>query len=112
VTVGATPSTPAGEAGGDGEEGKGPGKRGTPLPTAGAEQADGTTSGKEVSGIVIGSPEGQKGKLAFGAPGLRSAGRGGSEEPWVPLAIAGAALVLLGLGARRELRGRGWERPA
>ncbi len=111
VRAGATPSTAAGEAGGDGDEGKGPGERGTPLPAAGAKAAP-TTTGEEVSGIVIGSPEGQKGRLAFGAPGLRSAGRGGSEEPWVPLAIAGGALVLLGLGARRELRGRGWGRPA
>ena len=61
---------------------------------------------------MIGSPDGRKGKLAFGAPGLRSAGRGGAEEPWVPLAIAAGALALAGLGARRELRGRGWGRPA
>lgn len=110
VRAGASPSTREGEAGGD--EGKGPGERGTPLPAAGAERAAGTTSGEEVSGIVIGSPEGQRGKLAFGAPGLRSAARGGAEEPWVPLAIAAGAIVLLGLGARRELGGRGWGRPA
>jgi hypothetical protein len=112
VRAGATPSTSEGEAGGDGNEGKGPGEHGTPLPAAGAERAAGTTSGEEVSGIVIGAPEGQRGKLAFGAPGLRSAARGGAEEPWVPLAIAAGAAVLLALGARRELRGRGWGRPA
>jgi Prenyltransferase and squalene oxidase repeat len=113
VTAGASPPTDAGEAGGDGDEGKGSGDRGTPLPAAGAEQTGGTTTGEEISGIVIGSPDGgQKGKFAFGAPGLRSAGRGGSEEPWLPLAIAAGALVLFGLGARRELGGRGWRRPA
>jgi hypothetical protein len=107
-----TPSTSEGEAGGNGDEGKGPGERGTPLPATGAERAAGTTSGEEVSGIVIGSTQGQKGKLAFGAPGLRSAARGGADEPWVPLAIAAGAAVLLGLGARREIRGRGWGTPA
>jgi prenyltransferase beta subunit len=112
VRAGATPSTAEGEAGGGGDQGTGPGERGTPLPAAGAERAAGTTTGEEVSGIVIGSPEGQRGKLAFGAPGLRSAARGGKEEPWVPLAIAAGAAVLLALGARRELRGRGWGRPA
>jgi hypothetical protein len=88
------------------------GARGAPISAEDARRARATTTGREVSGIVIGSPDGQQGKLAFGAPGLRSAGRGGAEEPWVPLAIGAGALVLLGLGARRELRGRGWERPA
>jgi hypothetical protein len=110
VRADAAPSSAPGEAGGDGDEGKGPGERGTPLPATEAEKVDGTTTGEEVSGIVIGSPEGQKGKLAFGAPGLRSAARGGAEEPWVPLAIAAGAVILLAFGARRELRGRG--RPA
>src|SRR4029077_4507892 len=104
VSAGTTPSTAAGEAGGDGDEGRGPGERAAPLPAAGAKRANATTTGEEVSGIVIGSPEGRKGKLAFGAPGLRSAARGGPEEPWGPLAIAGGGLVLLGLGARRGLR--------
>jgi hypothetical protein len=111
VRAGATPSTNDGEAGGDGDGGKGPGERGTPLPATRAERAVATTSGEEVSGVVIGSPEGQKGKLAFGAPGLRSAARGGTEDPWVPLAIAAGAAVLLALGARREFRGPGWGRP-
>ncbi len=111
VRAGASPSAAEGEAGGDGDDGKRPGELGTPLPAAGAKAAR-TTTGEEVSGIVVGSAEGQKGRLAFGAPGLRSAGRGGSEEPWVPLTIAAGALVLLVLGARRELRDRDWGRPA
>jgi Prenyltransferase and squalene oxidase repeat len=112
VRAGATPTTAEGEASGDGDEGKRPGERGVPLAAARARPAGGTATGEEVSGTVIGSPDVKQGKLAFGAPGLRSAGRGGGEEPWAPLAIAAAALLLAAIGARRELRGRGWGRPA
>jgi hypothetical protein len=92
-------------AGGTSHSG-GPGHGGAPLPTEGAPRPSPTTTGREVSGVVIGAPRGGDGKLAFGAPGLRSASAsGGGDEPWVPLAIGVAALVLLGLGARRELRG-------
>jgi hypothetical protein len=84
----------------------GTGAGGVPLATSGAREA-GAGTGAEVSGVVIGSAAGRHGKLAFGAPGLHTAGRGGAEEPWVPLAITAGALVLLGLGARLELhRGR------
>jgi hypothetical protein len=114
VHAGAVPTTVEGEAGGggDGDEGRGPGERGAPLPAAGARRATGTTTGEEVSGVVIGSPDGDKGKLAFGAPGLRTARSGKAEEPWVALTIGAGALVLLGLGIRRELRGRGLRGPA
>ena len=61
---------------------------------------------------MIGSPDGGHGKLAFGAPGLRSAGSGGGDEPWLPLAIGAAAAAALLLGLRRELRGRDPGRPA
>jgi Squalene-hopene cyclase C-terminal domain len=94
------------------DDGGGSGAGGIPLPTDAAHQAGRTTTGEEVSGVVIGSPDGKEGKLAFGAPGLHSAGRGGSEEPWVPLAIGAGALALLSIGAGRELRGRGWGRSA
>jgi Prenyltransferase and squalene oxidase repeat len=95
----------SGGAGGTSHSG-GPGHGGAPLPTEGARRVTPTTTGREVSGVVIGAPGGGDGKLAFGAPGLRSASAsGGGDEPWVPLAIGVAALVLLGLGARRELRG-------
>jgi Prenyltransferase and squalene oxidase repeat len=67
-----------------------------------------TTTGREVSGVVIGSPGGADGKRAFGAPGLRSTSASGDgDEPWLPLAIGAAALALLALGARRELRRAG-----
>jgi len=112
VHAGASPSAAPGEAGGDGSEGKGPGDRGALVPVKDGRRAARTTTGEEVSGVVIGSPDGKRGKLAFGAPGLRSAGRGGSEEPWVPLAIGAAAVALLAIGARRELFGSGRRRVA
>jgi hypothetical protein len=81
------------------------GHRGAPLTTNDGRPGSPTTGGEEVSGVVIGAPGDADGKLAFGAPGLRSASDlGGGEEPWVPLAIGAAALALLALGARRELR--------
>jgi hypothetical protein len=92
--------------------GGGPGAGGVPLAAADAARSANATADEEVSGAVIGSPAGRRGKLAFGAPGLRSATGGGDEEPWVPLAIGAAALAVLGLGARRELRGRNREHPA
>jgi Prenyltransferase and squalene oxidase repeat len=103
-TSGGEPDRPTG--------GDGSGHGGAPLPTEGARHVSPTTTGREVSGVVIGAPRGGDGKLAFGAPGLRSASAsGGGGEPWVPLAIGAAALALLGLGARRELRGGGPRRP-
>jgi hypothetical protein len=114
VTAGpATGSTPdqeveavaaAPEPGGDGARGDRVGKRGAPLPVTGEPRAAKARSDEEVSGVVIGSPEGKRnGRLAFGAPGLRSAGAGAAEEPWTAVAIGGAALLAALLGA-------GWER--
>ncbi len=107
--AGSDPSTgsqPPGSGGG-GDRGTTTGEKGTPVPATGPNRASATTTGEEVSGVVIGSPAGADGKLAFGAPGLRSASAsGGGDEPWVPLAIGAAALGLLAFGARREL-GRG-----
>jgi hypothetical protein len=78
-------------------------KLGTPLAAERAHRPG--AGGEDVSGTVIGSGDEAAGKLAYGAPGLRSAGRsGGGDEPWVPLAIAAGALALLAVGARRELR--------
>ena len=60
-----------------------------------------TTTGEEVSGVVIGSPDGnEKGKLAFGAPGLRSAGAGATVRPWTAIAIGAAALLAALRGSR------------
>jgi hypothetical protein len=92
-----------GEAGGDGDEGKGPGDRGAPLPVQGSPRDGRETTGEEVSGVVIGSPDGTHGKLAFGAPGLRSAGAGRGDGLGSAIAIGGPALLAVLLGA-------GWER--
>lgn len=96
-----------GEDGGGGDEGSGPGAKGAPLPVEGAPREAATTSGEEVRGTVIGSPEGTKGKLAFGAPGLKSAGGDASDGPGAAIAIGVAALLaaLVGVGWEQR-RGR------
>jgi hypothetical protein len=105
-------ATTTGHSGGGGH-GKASGHRGAPVPAKDAGRTSPTPSRREVSGAVIGSAADDRGKAAFGAPGLRSAGRsGGGEEPWVPPAIGASALALLALGARRELRGHQLGRPA
>jgi hypothetical protein len=76
--------------------------RSAPRPTSGAHHATRTASGEEVSGVVVGSPDGDRGKLAFGAPGLRSAG-GGGDGLGTAIAIGAAAFLA-------ALLGFGWER--
>jgi hypothetical protein len=93
-----------GEGGGGGNEGSGPGAKGAPLPVKGAAKGDPTDGHEEVSGTVIGSPEGTHGKLAFGAPGLKSAGGDGSDGLGAAIAIGIAALLAAGLGAGWEQR--------
>jgi hypothetical protein len=108
VSPGTTPSpgeatSAVGAGGGGGDRGKGPGDRGAPLPVKGAPRAGATTTGEEVDGIVIGSPEGTHGKLAFGAPGLKSAKLGSGDET-LPAILLGIAVALAALA------GVGWER--
>lgn len=98
---------PAGtsDGGSSSGSGKGPGERGAPLAVAGSSRTAAAGTGEAVRGVVIGSPEGnEKGKLAFGAPGLRSAGAGAAGEPWAAIAIGAAALLaaLLGIGWERR----------
>jgi Prenyltransferase and squalene oxidase repeat len=105
---GASPATAAKRGGATGEGGAGrrshhPGAVGTPIPTKGARRSSPTTTGEEVSGVVIGSPAGGGGNLAFGAPGLRSAGAGSGDGKGPAIAIAIAALLA-------ALGGAGWER--
>jgi hypothetical protein len=69
---------------------------------AGERRGDG---GREVSGTVIGSTTAERsGDLAFGAPGLHSAGSGGRQERWVAIGIGGAALLAALAGAQWERR--------
>jgi prenyltransferase beta subunit len=93
-------STEGGAAGGggdDGDRGGGPGAKGAPIEAERAKSATRTTTGEEVSGVVIGSPDGEEGTLAFGAPGLRTAGGGSAGSEWAAIAIAiAAALAALG----------------
>jgi Squalene-hopene cyclase C-terminal domain/Prenyltransferase and squalene oxidase repeat len=100
--VAAVNATPAG--GGGGDEGSGPGVKGAPIPVKGAAKGDPGGGHEEVSGTVIGSPEGTAGKLAFGAPGLKSAGGGASDGLGAAVAIGVAALLAAGLGAGWEQR--------
>ncbi len=96
------PPPGGGEAGGEGDEGAGAGERGTPVPVRRDSGAD-----PVVSGIVVGSPEGTKnGQLAFGAPGLKSAGAGGDAlGPAIAIAVAALLAAALGVGLERH-RGR------
>jgi Squalene-hopene cyclase C-terminal domain len=89
-------------AAGDGPGGSDGG--GVPAPLAKAAPSAPGQRGREVTGTLIGSPAADReGKLAFGAPGLRSAGGGGSGETWIAIALgAGALLAALG--------GSQWER--
>jgi hypothetical protein len=103
AAVSATAAT-GGEGGGGGDEGSGPGAKGAPLPVKGAATTDPTASHEEVSGTVIGSPEGTHGKLAFGAPGLKSAGGGASDGLGAAIAIGVAVLLAAGFGAGLEQR--------
>jgi len=103
VAAGAAGTAAAGTGGGDGSDGNRPGRRGAARPAAGTPRAGATTVGEEVSGIVIGSPDGADGKLAFGAPGLRSAGAGSDDGTGAAIAIGVLVLLALGLGI-------GWER--
>jgi hypothetical protein len=73
------------------------------LPVKGSTRDDATTTGEEVSGVVIASPDGSHGKLAYGAPGLRSAGAGSGDGLGPAIAIGGLALLAALLGV-------GWER--
>lgn len=106
--VAAVAAGPAGTgedgSGGDGSDRKGRGERGAQLAVADPPRAGPSSTGEEVSGVVIGAPDGdERGTLAFGAPGLRSAGAGSAAEPWAAVAIGAAALLAALLGA-------GWER--
>jgi hypothetical protein len=103
ATTAATASA-AGKGGGGGE-GDGPGGRGKPLPVGGSPHRAAATGGEEVSGVVIGSPQGTAGKLAFGAPGLRSAGAGSGSGDRPAILIGVGTLVAALLGAGLERRG-------
>ena len=73
------------------------------LPTKKSAGSDG--NGREVTGTLVGASAGspEEGALAFGAPGLHSAGTA-SGTPWLAMAIAAAALLLGVAGSQLERR--------
>jgi hypothetical protein len=86
---------------------RGLGGRGVPAALAKAAQGAPGQGGRQVTGTLIGSPSAnQEGILAFGAPGLRSAGGGGSEETWIAIAIGVGALAFALGGSQWERRRR------
>jgi prenyltransferase beta subunit len=80
---------------------------GSPLPSSlAAKPGEAPASGQEVSGVVVGGPTAgsRPGSLAFGSPGLHSAGDSSGDSPWVATGIAAAALLFALFGAQREWR--------
>jgi hypothetical protein len=61
----------------------------------------GQSSGREVKGILIGAPADA---LEPGAPGLRGAGAGANQTPWLAISIAVALLLSILIGTQIELR--------
>jgi prenyltransferase beta subunit len=59
------------------------------------------SSGREVKGLLIGAPAGA---LEPGAPGLRGAGAGTNQTPWLAIGIAVALLLSALIGTQIELR--------
>ena len=90
----------SGSAGGS--KGEGSGNGGNSVSSSGSGKEG---NGQEVTGTLVGASDGSEGKLAFGAPGLHSAGVDSGGTPWAALAI-GAAALLLGLVGSRLERGR------
>jgi hypothetical protein len=68
---------------------------------AGTGGGGGQSSGREVTGFLIGAPTDV---LDPGAPGLRVAGAGANQTSWLTIAVVAAALALALLGALLELR--------
>ncbi len=87
----------AGSAGGSGG--------GSALTSSGAGSEE-PSSGREVTGTVVGTNAGvpARGALAFGAPGLHSAGVDLGGTSWLAIAIAAAALAFGLAGVRMERR--------
>jgi hypothetical protein len=98
-----SPGTPR-DHGGAPPSSTGSRRAGTPAPASAPSprRAGSPAPGEEIDGTVIGLPRSAAGKLAFGAPGLRSAGGGGTGS--------GAALAIGAGVLLAALFGIGWER--
>jgi prenyltransferase beta subunit len=91
-------------AGSGGGPGGGSSGRGLPRQLAGEAEQARPGAGREVTGTLIGTTSGHDGDLAFGAPGLHSAGAGNDEERWLAIGIGAAALLLMLGGVQWERR--------
>ncbi len=58
--------------------------------------------GREVTGTLVGPGAGHRQALAFGAPGLHSAGTDAGGAPWLAIAIAAAAALLALVGSQLD----------
>lgn len=86
---------------GPGSTGDGPELPAVPAKAVGTPRGEGR---HEVTGTLIGATTADRGgDLAFGAPGLHSAGSGNGQERWLAIGIGGGALLL-------ALGGATWER--
>ncbi len=95
----ASPLSPGDASGaGSGDSGSAAGEL---APNAGKAAGD---RGREVIGTVVGQSAGspRQGPLAFGAPGLHSAGVDSGGAPWLAIAIAVAAVLLALLGSQLD----------
>ena len=100
---GASSSTAAGIGPQAPGPGTGPGGRPLSRSLAGAVSQAQPGGAREVTGTLIGTASGHRRELAFGAPGLHSAGAGSNDE-LVAIGIGGAALILALGGAQWERR--------
>lgn len=82
-----------------------PNRHGTGSGTAKSGSGAGPEGGEEVRGELIdATSDSHDQALEPGAPGLRSAGAGGSEEPWLAIAIGGLIALLVLAGSQLERR--------
>ncbi|HEX6688401.1 MAG TPA: prenyltransferase/squalene oxidase repeat-containing protein [Solirubrobacterales bacterium] len=90
--------------------GAGSGEAGSPAAQALSTRSRSSRkgNGREVAGTLVGASAGSppQGTLAFGAPGLHSAGVSSDGTPWPAIAI-GAAVVLFGFAGTQLERRRG-----
>jgi hypothetical protein len=59
-----------------------------------------TARGREVTGTLVGEGDRRQSPLAFGAPGLHSAGVDSGSASWLAIAIAAAVALLVLLGSQ------------
>jgi hypothetical protein len=102
------PSTSSGEASSvstSSRRDSGGGEPGLPAALAKAVGEAGGDGRRKITGTLIGAgTSGRGADLAFGAPGLHSAGAGGDRERWLAIGIGTAALLLVLGGAQWERR--------